>query len=212
VAVSLSSPGSWRYHCGRYLRANAAREVAGMTLARLGARPRLPAPSPSGCSDGRHRRTHYDSRPAGPGHPESVPSAVGNAPYDAVPSYQIRVAANKLLVGTGGAVELTHPKVIMNRTARVDPSLRNYAMAVDQARLSTNPGVRRQGSPFEVNGVAVLRCCTSLLYLSALRIERPELPSPRYTSKSHEASASRTGGTDQVRCLASTMRRSCRSA
>src|ERR1035437_8049666 len=28
------------------------------------------------------------------------------------------------------------------------------------------------------------RCCTSLLYFSALRTERPDLPSPRYRSKS----------------------------
>jgi hypothetical protein len=60
------------------------------------------------------------------------------------------------------------------------PSLRTRGMAVDRARLSTDLGVRRQRSPVEANGVAVLRCCTS----RALRTERPDLPSPRYMSKS----------------------------
>jgi hypothetical protein len=41
------------------------------------------------------------------------------------------------------------------------PSLRTRGMAVDQACLSTDLGVRRQGSPIEVNDVAVLNCCTS---------------------------------------------------
>jgi hypothetical protein len=41
------------------------------------------------------------------------------------------------------------------------PSLRTRGMAVDQAYLSKDPGVRRQRSPVEANGVAVLRCCTS---------------------------------------------------
>jgi len=36
-------------------------------------------------------------------------------------------------------------------------------MAVIQACLSMDLGVRRQGSPVEVNGVAVLNCCTSRL-------------------------------------------------
>jgi hypothetical protein len=41
------------------------------------------------------------------------------------------------------------------------PSLRTRGKAVAQARLRTDLGVRRQGSPVEANGVAVLRCCTS---------------------------------------------------
>ena len=43
------------------------------------------------------------------------------------------------------------------------PSLRTRGMAVVQACLSMDLGVRRQGSPVEVNGVAVLNCCTSRL-------------------------------------------------
>jgi hypothetical protein len=41
------------------------------------------------------------------------------------------------------------------------PSLRTARIAVDQACLSTDLGVRTHGSPVEVNGVAVLSCCTS---------------------------------------------------
>ena len=53
------------------------------------------------------------------------------------------------------------------------PSLRTRGMAVEQACLSTDLGVRRQGSPVEVTGVAVLRCCT--FQRSPLISSRPRL-------------------------------------
>ena len=53
---------------------------------------------------------------------------------------------------------------IGERKARtLTPSLRTRGMAVVQACLSMDLGVRSQGSPVEVNGVAVLNCCTSRL-------------------------------------------------
>jgi hypothetical protein len=58
------------------------------------------------------------------------------------------------------------------------PSLRTRGMGVVQARLSTDLGVRRRGSPVEVNGVAVLTCCTSRPANSAAQLDRSQREKP----------------------------------
>src|ERR1035437_4756513 len=74
----------------------------------------------------------------------------GRAPFVmSAPPEQTRDPGN-----TSGRVELRELEPLT-------PSLRTRGTAVDQACQRTDLGVRRQGSPVEFNGSAVLSCCTS---------------------------------------------------